>query len=977
MKLSDFSFRRRIVAGFALLIGFSLIIGMTAIFEIRKVSKFTQLLYEHPFTVRNNLAVINAGIIDLHRATEEVAFAETYEDIEKAKNEVRKNDSLSDIAFAIIEKQFLGDKNEVKKTGKSYDSMVSIVNKIILLKQSGNDKEAKYYAREVINDQMAKLDSNQQILSNFALNKAQFFYNNALKSEERSSIFFIVTIIILLTSGTAISLIISNSVSQPIRSFIKELRTVFNKKYETDFISPDTTEQEIFERALNDIKESHSEIQTLNEELKANNEELNTFNEELEVTVESRTEQLKASEKSLVEAQKMAKIGHYSFNITTGLWTSSVSLDEIFGIDENYLRDVPGWLGLINPEHTEMMQNYLQINILTNRDTFDKHYKIDNHKNGKTIWVHGKGTLRFNEKNDLVEMFGTIQDINEQKLKDIEIQQTNEELSSLNEEYQSVNEELFKAKSIAEHNEEKLKSAQQIAHVGSWFLNIETDEMDWSDEEYRIFGLPVGCKITNSQFMKFIHPDFIDEFENSWANALTGKPFDCIFKTEIGGHVKWIYEQANIQFDTNNKPLSARGTSYDITQIKKTEIKLQKQVRKFGELNSYFRLQNVELKKAKEAAEESSRLKTEFLHNVSHEVRTPLNGIMGFSNLLVKNNLTEEKKKFYSQIIVNNSKQLLNIIDDILEISRLETKQVTVFKNKISINSLVSDLFLIFEIRTKEKNLKFTLRKGLSDRKSFVYSDDVKLRRILNNLLSNAVKFTNFGFIEFGYQLVEENIEFYVKDSGVGILPENFETIFQRFSQEEKELSRKSGGLGLGLSIAKESAELLGGQIRFESEKGSGTTFFVSIPYLPAYTGDEESGNDEDSKPTILLSDRKYKVLVAEDNEVNFTFFRELINDLNYNFEIFHAENGVKAVELCRLHPDFDLIFMDLKMPEMNGFEASKIISNMKFKTPIIALTAYSTIEEREKAKWAGCSDFITKPIDNREFGSVISKYIS
>lgn len=246
---------------------------------------------------------------------------------------------------------------------------------------------------------------------------------------------------------------------------------------------------------------------------------------------------------------------------------------------------------------------------------------------------------------------------------------------------------------------------------------------------------------------------------------------------------------------------------------------------------------NSELAKAKQKAENSDRLKTEFINNMSHEIRTPMNGIMGFSRLLDKENLSTEKTKLYTNIIINSGNQLMRIIDDILEISKLETKQVKINNTEICLNDLLLEQFSIFDIKAKEKRIPLYLKKGLNDNESKILTDEVKLVKIIENLIENALKFTSEGYVELSYKIEKlgENafIQISVKDTGIGIRPEKQEIIFQRFSQEDDELSLKVGGLGLGLAIAKENTELLGGKLSLISEKGKGSTFFVTIPYNP------------------------------------------------------------------------------------------------------------------------------------------------
>jgi PAS domain S-box-containing protein len=397
----------------------------------------------------------------------------------------------------------------------------------------------------------------------------------------------------------------------------------------------------------------------------------------------------------------------------------------------------------------------------------------------------------------------------------------------------------------------------------------------------------------------------------------------------------------------------------DITEITKAKQKLQQQYK--------------ELLITKEKAEESNRLKTEFLNNMSHEIRTPMNGILGFSDLLNNDEITPEKRANFIKIIKNSGNQLLRVIDDILEISKLGTKQVTADKSEVCINNLMVELFSIFEIKSKETGVPIYLKKSLSDQDSTIITDANKLNKILSNLLENAYKFTNSGFIEFGYKLYNNWLQIYVKDTGVGVSPEKKEAIFERFSQEEKELSKKFGGLGLGLSIAKENARILGGNISLVSTKGVGSTFTVSIPYKPVNTAIKSNSttNIKNSNKT------KAMILITEDEQANFIFLETLILDvLNLNCTLHHAKNGKEAVTFCQNNLDIDLILMDLKMPIMNGFEATKIIKKSFPKIPIIAQTAYSTSDDKNKASDAGCDDFISKPISKDILKAVLNKYL-
>ncbi|WP_456461139.1 PAS domain-containing hybrid sensor histidine kinase/response regulator [Lutibacter sp.] len=522
----------------------------------------------------------------------------------------------------------------------------------------------------------------------------------------------------------------------------------------------------------------------------------------------------------------------------------------------------------------------------------------------------------------------------------------------------SIKEDITESKKTMltlKESERNLIEAQKIAKIGSFNLNLKTMLAKTSNNFDTITEFNLGEK-TFAVWREITHPDDAQNNQKVLEKCIKeNEKFDLEYRiiTKKTKKIKWIHGLGEVIYK-DGEPVNFVGTIQDITERKQIEQ---------------------ELLKAKKEAEEGNRLKTEFLNNMSHEIRTPMNGIIGFSEMLTEENITEAKRKYFINIIQNSGKQLLQIIDDILEISKLGTKQVKVIETKVCLNDVLLELFSVFDIKAKENNTPLYLKKSLSNEKSTVLIDKTKLIKILSNLLENALKFTNKGFIEIGYYLENEILKIYVKDTGVGIDSKNQKRIFDRFSQGDHKLSKKAGGLGLGLSIAKENTELLGGKISVQSKKGEGSTFIISIPYNPV--NQNEKINKKESILEVKKKPSKYTILVAEDEEVNYLFIEiVLIDKIKLPCTILHAKNGQEAVDFCKNTTEIDLVLMDVKMPVLNGYEATKQIKEFLPELTIIAQTAYSTPNEIEKAFLAGCDDFISKPINKKTIVEIIDKYL-
>ncbi|MFC5046023.1 response regulator [Aquimarina hainanensis] len=381
-----------------------------------------------------------------------------------------------------------------------------------------------------------------------------------------------------------------------------------------------------------------------------------------------------------------------------------------------------------------------------------------------------------------------------------------------------------------------------------------------------------------------------------------------------------------------------------------------------------------ELQHAKEVAEESNHLKTAFINNISHEVRTPMNGIIGFSQFLSDPQLTTAEKEKCIKVISNCSKQLMNIIDDILELSRLETKQVKIMKEETNLSHILMSLFSVFNHKAHQKNIQLLLENKLRNDEDKILIDKAKLIKTLNDLLDNAIKFTEEGTITIFSKVEKEQLIISIQDTGIGVEPGDQEIIFQNFSQVEKEVSKRFGGLGLGLSIAQKNVQLMKGTISFSSKVGEGSIFTITLPHTPLLPGVKqfhaENTHIIDAKPD------RHIILIAEDGDINFLLLKTLLTKMKHcNFLIHRAKNGKEAVDICRENDNIHLVLMDIKMPVMDGYDATKMIKRIRPDLPIIAQTAYSTVEDIQRAMEAGCDDFVSKPIDHKILKPIIRKY--
>jgi PAS domain S-box-containing protein len=538
-------------------------------------------------------------------------------------------------------------------------------------------------------------------------------------------------------------------------------------------------------------------------------------------------------------------------------------------------------------------------------------------KDGKITWTEQKNVPLFNKKGQLIAIEGIARDVTWRKLQE---------------------EEIKKLSKGIEQSPVLVMITDTKGNID--YVNQKFTEVTGYKKEEVIGKNPRILKSGNKP---------AEEYLELWQTISAGDEWRGEFlNRKKNGELYW--ESASISPIRNEKGEIAFyiGVKEDITERKKMED---------------------ELLAAKEKAEESDRLKTAFLNNMSHEIRTPLNAITGFSELLNSEHVDHSDIQQFTSVIRQSSSQLLSIIDDIVNIATIEAGQVKIIHQKTDINKVFKNIFDQIKIKVREKNISLEIEKALPDKESHVITDETKLTQILSNLIVNAIKFTEKGLVKYGCEIKEHDILFYVSDTGIGIPQELHEKIFERFRQSDLSISRKYGGTGLGLSISKSYVEFLGGKIWLKSRLGEGSTFYFTIPFIPA-------GNliESESYTEKVKIEGQKTILIVEDEDFNFLLTQRILAD--YNLNIIRSVNGFEAVEICKANPEIRLVLMDIKIPGISGYEATSQIKKFRPHLPIIALTAYAQEGSREEALASGCEEYISKPFKREELLLLMTNYL-
>jgi len=561
------------------------------------------------------------------------------------------------------------------------------------------------------------------------------------------------------------------------------------------------------------------------------------------------------------------------------------------------------------------------------------------------------------------------------------IQKAKEEYLSLYEEYEKLNRQLKENNQKLEEKNEQLKIYyQRITESEERYRSFVSQI---SEGVYRMdlpeplsIDRPVNEQVNylyNNLTISESNPRLANFYGYQTADELVGKNLKRFRGPDKSGELYQLisqfvrdgYQIKNVEmqeeiyqeqkyFNNNiigiindRKLIRIWGTQQDITSLKHKEKEIIRQ---------------------KEKAEESNRIKNAFLANISHEIRTPLNSIMGFSDLLDSPGIPPEDQRAYIAHVRTSGNQLLRIVSDILDISFIQTGQLRLHEETFSLNRFMEDARMQLEkiIHQQQKDMRVKTRYELEEPKDQITADKDRLFQVLSNITENAVKFTQQGTIEMGYRLNElQRLEFYVRDTGIGIPREKFSLIFEHFRQGEEDMTRHYGGIGLGLSIVKGIVETMGGEVHVESQPDEGSEFIFTIPYHPP----EELREKHEQKAAGL---HRKKVLIVEDQMDNYKLLEEFL--IHANVSILHAISGEKGLELCKSHNDIDLVLMDLKLPGIDGVQTTRKLKEICPEIPVIAQTAY--IRQQYMRENNLFIDYLTKPITKENFREVTQKHL-
>ena len=654
------------------------------------------------------------------------------------------------------------------------------------------------------------------------------------------------------------------------------------------------------------------------------------------------------SEVDLKKAQEVAHIGSWKWHIQSGKVEWTDEMFRIFGINKKTsivdLNEVVG--KAVHPDDRSKVEESNN-SVRFNKTPVPLEYRIVLPDSSvRIVWAEA-GELQLDEKGRPMVLIGIVQDITERKQAEEALVQEQYLMYAL---MNNVPDNIY------------------FKDRASRFIRI-------SKAQAKLFGLNDPSEAEGkTDFDFFTEEHACQAYEDEQEIIRTGQPLSKEEKeTWADRPDTWASTTKLPLHDNEGNIIGTFGISRDITRRKNDELLLKEKNQEIEAKNKELLQTNKELKLAKVRAEESDKLKTSFLANISHEVRTPMNGIMGFIELLKKPDLKSSDQKRFLEIIEKCSSQLLSIISNIVEISKVESRQISINKTPVNIRETLNTMYAAFSNNLSvDRNLSIKLNIPSSVEECVCITDETKLIQILTNLIDNAIKFTHEGTVEIGCQRYNsKELEFYVRDSGIGIPKKYHKSIFERFSQVQSTFTREYGGMGLGLSISKVYVELLGGRIWLDSKPGKGSTFHFTLPYTQVTKEDRSA--EVSFKPVKDELSGKV-ILIAEDDNNNYAYLEEIL--LDKEVKVIRAKNGKEAVDLCMANPEINLVLMDIKMPVLDGYKATEQILKFRKKLPIVAQTAYAFLDDKQKAMDSGCVDYISKPINNEQLIAILVRHL-
>ena len=710
---------------------------------------------------------------------------------------------------------------------------------------------------------------------------------------------------------------------------------------------PNSSKQQI-EDLETELKENRSELQnvveeleTSNEELQSSNEELMSSNEELQSSneeLQSVNEELYTVNSELQEKNKeLEALNDDMNNLLNSNEVGTLFLDTQF----NIRKFTPSVKHLFHLEDSDLGRS-----IVSFASEFDDESRQSIIKDSKLALeqlqsvekeIHDKNGNWFLERiSPFITTRKRIEGVVITFINIVNLKNTQEELKESN---------------------YRLQTALKGGDMAWWEVHLPEGKVVFSPQKAIMLGRKADDFKHYTDFTNLIHPDDYQATMNAFSDHLAGKKqkYDCEYRIKNSkGEYQWFHDVGQVSSDDGEKKIVS-GIVTEITSKKEAERHLLE---------------------AQQKAESANVYKNQFLANMSHEIRTPMNGLVGFANLLRDDDLNSETKNKYIDIIENSSKQLLNLIDDIIDVSKIEARELKINKKP----SKLSDLFyatqstfseLKNEINKEQVEIAVNIPKESEN--LVLDTDPDRLQQVLVNLVNNALKFTEKGRIEFGYKQIDDKVAIYVTDEGIGIPNDKFDIIFNRFEQIRNGNNDFNEGTGLGLSISKGIVELLGGKLHVESQESIGSTFSFDLPYTEGLLLAVDDNNKTETN-TIEDKTKDKTILIVEDELVNVEYFKALFAGMS--IKLHFALNGREAIEIVKTQSPIDIILMDIRMPDMDGFEAAKLILKDKPDFKIIAQTAYAMAGDKEKCLQSGFVDYISKPLKKEELLNKMARWI-